>query len=249
MNPKPAYSLTGTVVHGRGIGKLVGMPTANLETSPGIPLPPAGVYLTRVLLEGREHLGVTNVGTRPTIDRDLEITVETHLLNFSGDLYGREMTILLYDRLRSPLRFPDFSQLLEQIRRDCDAARKFFGVSLPCSPLFMDAQRHSARLGDVELSLSPKEFDLLYLLYSNPDTAFTQVQLYEAVWHQPANGFCHPVENTVFQIRKRLRPYPEGKGLIRTIPRYGYKFGGQPSSRGDPESFHSTVMASDNEKE
>ncbi len=226
MEHKPAFSLAGTVVHGRGIGKLVGMPTANLEPVPGTLLPPVGVYLTRILLEGREYLGVTNVGARPTIDRDPEVTVETHLLNFSGDLYGRKLKILLYERLRSPLRFPDFSQLLDQIRRDCDTARKFFGVSLPCYPLFMDAQRHLAKLGETELSFSPKEFDLLYLLYSNPDTAFTQVQLYEAVWHQPANGFCHPVENTVFQIRKRLRPYPQGKGLIRTIPRYGYKYGG-----------------------
>ena len=226
MEHKPAFSLAGTVVHGRGIGKLVGMPTANLEPVPGTLLPPVGVYLTRILLEGQEYLGVTNVGSRPTIDRDPEVTVETHILNFSGDLYGRELKILLYERLRSPLRFPDFSQLLDQIRRDCDTARKFFGVSLPCYPLFMDAQRHLAKLGETELSFSPKEFDLLYLLYSNPDTAFTQVQLYEAVWHQPANGFCHPVENTVFQIRKRLRPYPQGKGLIRTIPRYGYKYGG-----------------------
>lgn len=226
MDPKPTFSLTGVVVHGRGIGKLVGMPTANLAPTPGTLLPPVGVYLTRILLEGREYLGVTNVGARPTIDRDPEVTVETHLLNFSGDLYGREMEIFLFNRLRSPLRFPDFSQLLDQIRRDCDAARAFFGVSLPRSPLFMDAQRHLAKLGETELPLSPKEFDLLYLLYSNPDTAFTQVQLYEAVWHQPANGFCHPVENTVFQIRKRLQPYPEGKGLIRTIPRYGYKYGG-----------------------
>lgn len=226
MDPKPTFSLTGVVVHGRGIGKLVGMPTANLAPAPGALLPPVGVYLTRVLLEDREYLGVTNVGARPTIDRDPEVTVETHLLNFSGDLYGREMEIFLFNRLRSPLRFPDFSQLLDQIRRDCDAARAFFGVSLPRSPLFMDAQRHLAKLGETELPLSPKEFDLLYLLYSNPDTAFTQVQLYEAVWHQPANGFCHPVENTVFQIRKRLQPYPEGKGLIRTIPRYGYKYGG-----------------------
>lgn len=223
---EPAFRLTGRVVHGRGIGKLVGMPTANLEPPPGTPLPPIGVYLTRILLEGTEYQGVTNVGARPTLDRDPEVTVETHILNFQGDLYGRELEIALYTRLRSPQKFPDFSLLLDQIRRDCDDARAFFGISLARSPLFMDAQRHLARLGEEEVPLSPKEFDLLYLLYSNPDTAFTQERLYEAVWHQPANGCCHAVENTVFQIRKRLRPYPEGRGLIRTVPRYGYKFGG-----------------------
>ena len=89
MEPRPDFHLTGTVVHGRGIGKLVGMPTANLDLPLGAPLPPVGVYLTRALLEGREYHGVTNVGARPTVDRDPEITVETHILNFSGDLYGQ----------------------------------------------------------------------------------------------------------------------------------------------------------------
>ena len=218
--------LAGIVVHGRGIGKLVGMPTANLELPPGTPLPPVGVYLTRVLLEGQELQGVTNVGSRPTVDRDPDVTVETHILNYDGDLYGRGMEIWLYTRLRSPQRFPDFSLLLDQIRRDCDAAREFFGIRLSPSPLFMDAERHLVTLSGREIPLSPKEFDLLYLLYSNPDTTFTQERLYEAVWHQPANGWCHPVENTVFQIRRRLRPYPEGRELIRTVPRYGYRFGG-----------------------
>lgn len=226
MDHKPACYLAGTVVHGRGIGKLVGMPTANLDLPPEVPLPPVGVYLTRVALEGREYYGVTNVGARPTVDRDPEVTVETHILNFSGDLYGRELEIWLYTRLRSPLRFPDFSRLLDQIRRDCDAARAFFGVPLSAAPLFMDAQKHLVLLEGREISLSPKEFDLLYHLYSNPDTAFTQEQLYEAVWHQPAGGWCHAVENTVFQIRKKLRPFPGGEGLIRTVPRYGYRFGG-----------------------
>ena len=173
MEPRPDFHLTGTVVHGRGIGKLVGMPTANLDLPLGAPLPPVGVYLTRALLEGREYHGVTNVGARPTVDRDPEITVETHILNFSGDLYGRELEIWLYTRLRAPLRFPDFSLLLDQIRRNCDAARDFFGVPLSASPLHMDPQKHLAVLEGQELPLSPKEFDLLYHLYSNPDTAFT----------------------------------------------------------------------------
>ena len=114
MNSRPdheaACRLAGTVVHGRGIGKLVGMPTANLELPPGTPLPPVGVYLTRVLLEGRELQGVTNIGARPTVDRDPEVTVETHILNFDGDLYGKRLEIWLYTRLRSPRRFPDFSR-------------------------------------------------------------------------------------------------------------------------------------------
>ena len=80
MEPRPDFHLTGTVVHGRGIGKLVGMPTANLDLPLGASLPPVGVYLTRALLEGREYHGVTNVGARPTVDRDPEITVEEYVL-------------------------------------------------------------------------------------------------------------------------------------------------------------------------
>ena len=69
---KPLYSLFGKIVHGRGIGKLVGAPTANLQILSQDSLPPIGVYIAEITLEGRVYHGVTNIGTRPTVDNDTE---------------------------------------------------------------------------------------------------------------------------------------------------------------------------------
>ena len=72
-NKNPINILLGKVIHGRGIGKLVGMPTANMEVLDKSVLPPAGVYVAEILLEGQVHYGITNIGTRPTVDNDKEI--------------------------------------------------------------------------------------------------------------------------------------------------------------------------------
>ena len=71
---------------------------------------------------------------------------------------------------------------------------------------------------------SVKEFDVLYMLYSNPGMAFTKQQIYEAVWHEKANGYFHAVENTIFQIRKKIKKYSSDKNYIKTVVGYGYKF-------------------------
>ncbi len=74
------------------------------------------------------------------------------------------------------------------------------------------------------VSFSVKEFDVLYMLYSNPGMAFTKQQIYEAVWHEKANGYFHAVENTIFQIRKKIKKYSSDKNYIKTVVGYGYKF-------------------------
>lgn len=125
---KPLQILFGKVIHGRGIGKRIGMPTANIEVSNESLLPPSGVYITEILLDDQVYYGITNVGTRPTVDNDEEISVETHILDFSGEIYGKSIMIRLFSRLRSQQKFENFSLLLEQIHMDCVAARKFFGV-------------------------------------------------------------------------------------------------------------------------
>lgn len=124
----PLQILFGKVIHGRGIGKRIGMPTANIEVSDESLLPPAGVYITEIMLDERVYYGITNIGTRPTVDNDEEISVETHILDFSGEIYGKSMTIRLFSKLRPQQKFENFSLLLEQIRMDSIAARKFFGV-------------------------------------------------------------------------------------------------------------------------
>lgn len=221
---KPLCTLSGKVIYGKGIGKLVGMPTANLEMSPENALPPAGVYVTEIALDGSVYYGVTNVGACPTVTDDENISVETHILNFNMEIYEKEMKIQLFDRLRSQQKFENFSMLLNQIRTDCTAARDFFGIAPSSSRLHMDIEKHLAAVDGREVYLSAKEFDVLYMLYSNPDVTFTKDQIYESIWHEPSNGYCHAVENTVFQIRKRLRPYAAGYDFIKTVIGYGYRF-------------------------
>lgn len=92
------------------------------------------------------------------------------------------------------------------------------------SQLYMDLTKHQVKIANQEVYLSAKEFDVLYMLYSNPDIVFTKEQLYEGVWHEPSNGCCHAVENTIFQIRKKVKQYSTGYDFIKTIVGYGYKF-------------------------
>lgn len=224
LDHSPLCKFSGEVIHGRGIGKLVGMPTANLQISSDVKLPPNGVYITKILYDSCTYYGITNIGTRPTIDTDSEISVETHILNFNHGIYGERLEIELFKLLRSIRKFEDFSSLLEQIRKDCIAAQDFWGLERTYSRLQMDIEKHQARVDNREVCLSNKEFDVLYMLYSNPDVSFTKEQIYEAIWHEPSLGCCHAVENTVFQIRKKCKKLSENIEFIKTVVGYGYKF-------------------------
>ncbi len=123
-NERPLYVLSGPVIHGEGNGRTVGMPTANLPVPPGAALPPFGVYAGLVTVEGREYLGVTNVGLRPTLTADPVPTVETFLPDFSGDLYGREITVSLYRFLRPTRKMASLREVEAQVERDVLNARQ-----------------------------------------------------------------------------------------------------------------------------
>ena len=97
---KPIYTLTGIVIHGRGIGKHVGTPTANIEIAKNTFLPKTGVYVADILLSGKIYYGVTHIGTRPTLDNDSFVSIETHIFDFSGDLYNENIRIELVRYLR-----------------------------------------------------------------------------------------------------------------------------------------------------
>lgn len=220
----PLYTLSGKIVHGRGIRKLVGTPTANLEILPDLAVPEVGVYAAKTYLREKVFLGITNVGRRPTIDNDLDISIETHILHFNQDIYGDTLTIKLYALLRQPRRFENMSLLLEQLRFDCIDARQYFGVGEPSARICVILSEHRVNVNAKDIDLSVKEFDVLYMLYSNPGVAFTKQQIYEAVWHEAANGCFHAVENTIFQIRKKLKIHSDGRNYIKTVVGYGYKF-------------------------
>lgn len=120
------FSLFGTVVRGHGRGRKLGFPTANLDTG-GETAPPAGVYATRALTGGRSLPSVTSVGSRPTFATSGSLTVETHLLDFEGDLYGADMEVVFEARLRDETAHAGPEELSRAIARDADRARTLLG--------------------------------------------------------------------------------------------------------------------------
>ena len=115
-------SLLGTVVEGDGRGRTLGFATANLDLHHEI-RPPSGVYAIRAHVDGRALPGVANIGVRPTFGPDGDLTVEAHLLDFDGDLYGKDVELDLVDRIREEMRFESRDQLVRQIERDVASAR------------------------------------------------------------------------------------------------------------------------------
>jgi len=119
------YFVRGEVVHGNALGRTIGMPTANLLPGEQKLLPVYGVYATRVEVEGKTYGGVTNVGVKPTIGAD-RANVETTLLDFEGNLYGKQMTVYFLDFLRPEQRFDSLDELKAQILRDKEKAEKIW---------------------------------------------------------------------------------------------------------------------------
>lgn len=115
--------MTGTVVHSKGKGHLHGMPTANIESREGQPLPGYGVWATRVRIGDRLYKGVTNVGLRPSDDDSRRPSVETLILDFDEDIYGKEITLEFIRFLRNTMKFDNLDQLRLQIDKDIERAR------------------------------------------------------------------------------------------------------------------------------
>ncbi len=120
------YSLAGSVTRGDGLGRQLGYPTANLDTT-GLALPPRGVYAVHAEAGGNTHRAVLNIGYRPTLQNpEPQLRVEAHLLDFQGDLYGQELEVTFVDKLRDEQRFPSLEDLRAQIAKDIQAARERF---------------------------------------------------------------------------------------------------------------------------
>lgn len=120
-----AHLLSGTVVPGQQLGRKLGVPTANLLIPHGIVTPKLGVYACRAIVDGKWYAAVANVGTRPTVD-GIGITVEPWILDFSGDLYGRELCLEFHQFLRPETKFDNLAALTRQIHRDAALTRLYF---------------------------------------------------------------------------------------------------------------------------
>lgn len=120
-------TISGTVVGGKQVGRTIGFPTANLEVSATAAIPGPGVYAADATLPGGErHRAIVNIGHRPTVDHspDARQTIEAHLLDFNGDLYGLTLSLGFLRRLRSEQRFPTLAALRSQLKQDAAAARQ-----------------------------------------------------------------------------------------------------------------------------
>ena len=117
------YTLTGTVVHGKGIGRTIDFPTANIVAQPTKILPKAGVYEVRVKgAENTDRAAILNIGTNPTVGNS-EQTIEVHIPSFSGNLYGHTLTIDFLRYIRAEKRFENLEALKAQIQSDVDSIR------------------------------------------------------------------------------------------------------------------------------
>jgi riboflavin kinase / FMN adenylyltransferase len=119
------FAVRGPVVRGRERGRGLGFPTANIAVTPDRALPAYGVYVTRAIIGERTYASATNVGVNPTFD-DERPAVETYVLDFEGDLYGREIRVEVLHRLRGETKFPDVEALKAAIAADVESVRAYF---------------------------------------------------------------------------------------------------------------------------
>lgn len=122
------HFLTDTVHSGYHLGTKLGTPTINMSFPEGVLVPRRGVYAAKVYLAGETegHIAVTNVGVRPTVSDEGRLSVESHLLDYADDLYGRQARVEFYSFLRDERKYADFGALSAQIRLDMERARAWF---------------------------------------------------------------------------------------------------------------------------
>ena len=121
-----AYTVRGKVEHGRQLGRKLGFPTLNVHPSRDKLLPPNGVYLDSVRIDGIWYNGIGNVGFKPTVSDENRMLIESNLLDYSGDAYGKEVEIQLYHFKRPEQKFESVEMMKAQIDQDIAYAKEFF---------------------------------------------------------------------------------------------------------------------------
>lgn len=122
------YSITGRIVHGRKLGRRIGVPTLNQEPPTDKLLPPFGVYYSTVSVDGKQMRGMTNIGCKPTVSDESRITVETYLYDFTGDLYGEYADVSLLTYRRPERKFDSVETLRISMQEDIRAGRLYHGI-------------------------------------------------------------------------------------------------------------------------
>lgn len=121
------HILSDRVAHGKKLGSTLGFPTVNLRVPDRVIVPAYGVYATKVYFKDQCYMAVTNVGVRPTVeDNDGRVTVEGFILDFDGNLYGEQVRMEFYHRLRGEKKFPSLQALAEEVARNAQQTRDYF---------------------------------------------------------------------------------------------------------------------------
>lgn len=120
------FSLHGTVVEGKQLGRKLGFPTANIEASDKYKIIPGyGVYAVNIEISGKQHIGMLNIGTRPTFNKNADNrSIEVNIFNFSEKIYGEKITLYFVDKIRDEKKFTGVESLVEQLKKDKQTALK-----------------------------------------------------------------------------------------------------------------------------
>ncbi len=119
------YSFELEIVHGKGLGKTLGIPTINQSFPKKMLVPAIGIYVTECEIKGKKYVAVSNIGKRPTFEESDVINCETYIIDFCGDIYGEKARISFLHRLRNEQKFDSEKSLLSQIEIDIKSAREY----------------------------------------------------------------------------------------------------------------------------
>lgn len=119
-----SYSVSGTVVHGKKIGRTIGYPTANIDTESIKLLPKKGAYIVEVFVKGNQYKGMLSIGTNPTVNGE-KLTVEVYILYFDDDIYDEKITVSFRDFLHDEIKFEGLDKLIERLDEDKKITEKF----------------------------------------------------------------------------------------------------------------------------
>ena len=124
------YSLCVDVLHGKALGRTLGIPTINQNFPKALAVPQNGIYITKTTIDGTEYPSVSNIGTRPSVNDGTFINCETHIIGFQGDLYGKRIRVQFMQRLRDEVRFPNTDALKTQIQNDIQKTKEYYKEAL-----------------------------------------------------------------------------------------------------------------------
>ena len=122
------YSITENVVYGKQLGRTLGLPTINQDITSKKLILKNGIYATVCTINSKQYYGVTNIGTRPTVDNNDQKNIETHIINFQDDCYNKRVKVEFVSRLRDEIKFNSVDELKYQIQQDIISTKQLFNI-------------------------------------------------------------------------------------------------------------------------